>query len=177
MVRRHPRFLSTYPRNSMVTISAICPIFITGPTQFAGMSTTPPASRGPRKVKVQKKKLWWTAASTKVTRNRTNTNGCRSNFIAFNHASESPAEAAGFGGVCGRVRLYPARTSDATPDTRKMYRFAAEASAPVFEVAKTVPSQSPNESEPKSGTRAQSTRMKMNGHDAAIQPIVPHTRI
>src|SRR5947209_6187519 len=73
----------------MVRISAIWPIFITAPTQLAGMSTTPPSARGPRKVNVQKKKLWCTAASMKVTRNSTAMNGFFKSRIALSHASRS----------------------------------------------------------------------------------------
>ena len=45
-----------------------------------------------------------------------------------------------------------------------------------FDVPSAVPSQSTKPTSPMPGTFAQSTRMKMNGHDATIHPIVPHTR-
>ena len=57
-----------------------------------------------------------------------------------------------------------------------MYRFAPIAGSPSSDVPSAVPSQSTNPTSRIAGTCAQSTRMKMNGQRAAIQPIVPHTR-
>src|SRR5262249_52764311 len=83
---------------------------------------------------------------------------------------------AGLGGVCGSAGLIAARARAAMPATRKIYRWAADASAPAFEVPSMSPIQVKSPPSPNAGTRAQSIRMKMNGQDAAIQPIVPHTR-
>jgi hypothetical protein len=110
-----------------------------------------------------------------VTRNRTATNGCFSRRPALTHAS-APSPVAGLGGVCGSSGLIAARINDAAPATRKMYRCAADASAPAFDVPSAAPSQSTKPTSPSFGTADQFTRMKMNGHDATIHPIVPHIR-
>src|SRR5436190_17939873 len=98
--------------------------------------------------------------------------------MAFSQANRS-WPVAGFGGVWGRVRLNAASASDAIPATRKMYRWAIDAAAPLSAVSLS-PSALPNHVEnPTSdiaGTLVQSTRMKMNGQEATIHPIVPHTR-
>src|SRR5262245_29400124 len=111
-----------------------------------------------------------------VTRNSTATNGCLSSFAALSVANEPSPGAAGLGGVCGNIGLIAARTNDAIPATRKMYRCAVEASSPSFDVPSTFPSHSPNPTSPIEGTFAQVTRRKMNGHDATIHPMVPQTR-
>src|SRR4051812_7639873 len=130
----------------------------------------------PRNPPVQTKKLWWTAASMNVTRNRTATNGFFRSRMALSQARESAPDRAGLGGVCGSTRLNAARASEAIPATRKMYRWAVSASAPVLDVPRASPNQVTNPTSPRAGTFDQSTRMKMNGQLAAIHPIVPQTR-
>src|SRR5215210_1457440 len=110
-----------------------------------------------------------------VTRKRIATNGLRKSFIALSQARES-SPVAGFGGVCGSVRLNAASANDARAAARKTYRWASNAASPCFEVPRAVPSQSINPPVGFCATAAQSTRMKMNGQEAAIHPIVPHTR-
>ena len=58
------------------------------------------------------------------------------------------------GGVAGNVIANAASANDASPETMKMLGSAASSAAPVL-----------------------SARMKTNGQLAAIQPIVPHSRI
>src|SRR5262245_16769119 len=110
-----------------------------------------------------------------VTRNSTATNGWRSSLAALRVASAS-SPVAGLGGVCGRNGLIAASTNDASAATRKMYRWAADASAPSLDVPRAVPSQLTNPTSPMAGTFAQFTRMKMNGQLATIHPMVPQTR-
>src|SRR5688572_1717471 len=110
-----------------------------------------------------------------VTRNSTATNGWRSSRAAFSDASAS-SPVAGLGGVCGSVGEIAASTNDDNPATRKMYRCAVDASSPSFDVPSAVPSQSTNPDVCLAATASQFTRMKMNGHDATIQPMVPQTR-
>src|SRR5207245_10673084 len=117
-----------------------------------------------------------TAASKKVTTNRTKTNGTRSRRMASSHAKLSAPSWAGRGGVCGKVKLKAARSKEATPDTINVYVLAWLAAAPDLLWLRAVPSQSVKPTSPKAGTRVQSTMMKMKGQAAAIQPIVPHRR-
>src|SRR5262245_61770589 len=111
-----------------------------------------------------------------VTRNRTATNGCLSSRAALSVASASSPEVAGFGGVCGSVGLIAASTNDASPATKKMYRCAADAATPSFDVPSASPSHLIGPTSPMLGTADQFTRMKMNGQLATIQPMVPQTR-
>src|SRR5579883_413965 len=102
--------------------------------------------------------------------------GTLSSLNASQGANASPP--AGAGGVCGRVRLKAASTSDATPETRNVLVKASCIAPPVFGVARAVPS---HETNPPAcaidGTFAQSIGMKTNGQATAIQPIVPKTRM
>src|SRR5437868_2271194 len=108
--------------------------------------------------------------------NSTRILGTFNSLNASNGAKASPA--AGTGGVCGRVRLNAARASEAIPATVKVLASANAIASPVLSVPSAVPSQ---EMKPPAwsidGTLAQSIGMKMNGQLAAIQPIVPQTRM
>ena len=55
--------------------------------------------------------------------NSTSTNGTRKSFIASSQASAFSPAFAGLGGVCGRLKLSPARTSEAIPEVRKAQLF------------------------------------------------------
>src|SRR5881398_3714949 len=71
-----------------------------------------------------------------------------------------------------------ARASDAIPETKNVLVRAASIAGPVLRVESAVPSQETN---PPAwaidGTFVQSIGMRTNGQLAAIQPIVPQTRI
>ena len=85
-------------------------------------------------------------------------------------------QVAGFGGVWGKPRLNAANISDAIPATMKIDRFTSMAAPPSSDVPSALPIQVVKPTFPIAGTLAQSIRIKMNGHDAAIQPMVPQTR-
>src|SRR5262245_10775701 len=110
-----------------------------------------------------------------VTKNSTATNGWRRSLVSLRVASGS-APLSVLGWVCGSNGLSAARTNEASAATRKMYRLAADASAPSLDVPRAVPSQLTNPTSPMAGTFAQLTRMKMNGQLATIHPMVPQTR-
>ena len=86
---------------------------------------------------------------------------------------------AGAGGVRGRVKQKAARANEAMPATRNVLVKAASMAGPVLGVPSALPSQEmkPAGLLPSLGTLAQSIGMKMNGQLAAIQPIVPQTRM
>ena len=84
---------------------------------------------------------------------------------------------AGFGGVCGSVRLKAASSSEATPATMKVHLVPACSAGPVRPEPSTVPSQSTKPCRICAAfTLSQSTRMNVNGQAARIQPIVPPMR-
>ena len=88
---------------------------------------------------------------------------------------ETPA-AAGFGGVCGSVRLNADSSSDATPATTNVHLVPACSAGPVSPEPSTVPSQATNPCGLAAATRSQSTRMNVIGQAARIHPIVPPMR-
>ena len=63
------------------------------------------------------------------------------------------------------------------PATMKVHRVPAWSAAPVRPEPSTVPSQSTNPEVCVARTWSQSTRMKVIGHAAMIQPIVPPMRM
>src|SRR5262249_15023514 len=98
---------------------------------------------------------------------------------ALNASRGANDEAPDFdGGVWGSARQNAASTSDAIPDTVNVLDKAASISGPVLSVPRAVPNQEMSPSVwANDGTLAQSIGMKMNGQLAAIQPIVPQTRM
>ena len=108
--------------------------------------------------------------------NRTRMLGTASSLIASNGANAGALVRGRRGVRQGRQKA--ARTSEATPETMKVLVSAASIAGPVLSVESAVPSQATN---PPAwaidGTFAQSIGMKMNGQLAAIQPIVPQSRI
>ncbi len=80
-------------------------------------------------------------------------------------------------GVCGRSRLKAARASETAPATMNVQRVACLRAGPVRPEPRTVPSQATKPLGAAAETLAQSTRMKVNGQAARIQPRVPPMRM
>src|SRR5687768_8470927 len=104
-----------------------------------------------------------------VTRNRTAMNGYFNSFMASSQANEFSPDTIFLGGVCGSVRLKPARIKEAIPATIKAQLLPWLSAAPVSGVPNADPSHGTNPpAASNDGTLAQSVRMKMNGQLAAI---------
>ena len=80
------------------------------------------------------------------------------------------------GGVGGSTKLNAASASDAIPATPYVQAVAAFNFSPVNPEPSTVPSQATSPCAFAARTWSQSTRIKVNGHAARIQPMVPPMR-
>src|SRR4051794_24134232 len=115
--------------------------------------------------------------SSMVTTKRTRMVGTARSRSASRGAKADPS-LGGAGGVCGNVRQNAASASDAIPETMNVLVSAASIAGPVLSVDRAVPSQVTTPPAcPIDGTFCQSIGMNTNGQLAAIQPIVPQTRI
>jgi len=117
----------------------------------------------------------------KAMSQRIRTKGRPSSLKASSQAKRSVPFAAPaaffFGGVWGRSRLKAAKAREATAATMKVQRVACFSAWPVSPEPRTVPIQATMPFGAPAMTRAQSTRMKVNGQAAKIQPKVPPMRM